>query len=144
MGSAHELGARTASFTCWDGSDAAFTARLTEVLAEHDEAIMAAYVRGESQVPYRRLREELAAQTRQGRVHPVYFGSALTGAGVDALMSGVAELLPRAGRNAEGPASGRVFKVERGPAGEKIAYVRMFSGTVRTRDRAPARATHRR
>jgi len=138
MGSAHELGARTAGFTCWDGSDAAFTARLTEVLAEHDEAIMAAYVRGESQVSYRRLREELAAQTRQGRVHPVFFGSALTGAGVDALMSGVTELLPRAGRNAEGPASGRVFKIERGPADEKIAYVRMFSGTVRTRDRVRA------
>jgi len=141
MGSAHELGTRAAGFTCWDGSDAAFTARLTEVLAEHDEAIMAAYVRGESRVPYRRLREELAAQTRRGWVHPVYFGSALTGAGVDALMSGVAELLPRAGRNAEGPASGRVFKIERGPAGEKIAYVRMFSGTVRTRDPAgPDRA----
>ncbi len=136
MGSAHELGARTAGFTCWDGSDAAFTARLTEVLAEHDEAMMAAYIRGESRIPYRRLREELAAQTRQGRVHPVFFGSALTGAGVDALMSSVAELLPRAGRNAAGPVSGRVFKIERGPAGEKIAYVRMFSGTVRTRDPA--------
>jgi ribosomal protection tetracycline resistance protein len=35
--------------------------------------------------------------------------------------------------------SGAVFKVERGPAGEKIAYVRMFSGTVRTRDRLPSR-----
>ena len=68
---------------------------------------MAAYVRGESRVPYRRLREELAAQTRQGLVHPVFFGSALTGVGVNALMSGVAELPPRAGRNAEGPASGR-------------------------------------
>ncbi|MGH3288086.1 MAG: GTP-binding protein, partial [Streptosporangiaceae bacterium] len=141
MGPAHELGTRAAGFTCWNGSDAAFTARLTEVLAEHDEAMMAAYVRGESRVPYRRLREELAAQTRRGRVHPVFFGSALTGAGVDALMSGVTELLPRADRNAEGPASGRVFKIERGPAGEKIAYVRMFSGTVRTRDPAdPGRA----
>ena len=138
MGAAHELGTRAAGVTGWDGADAAFTAQLTEVLAEHDEAMMAAYVRGESRVPYRRLREELAAQTRQGRVHPVFFGSALTGAGVDALISGVAELLPRVGRNAEGPASGRVFKVERGPAGEKIAYVRMFSGTVRTRDRVRA------
>ncbi len=136
MGSVRELGARTASFACWDGSDAAFTARLTEVLAEHDEAMMAAYVRSEPRVPYRRLREELAAQARRGQVYPVFFGSALTGAGVDALMSGVAELLPRAGRNAGGPASGRVFKVERGPAGEKIAYDRMFSGTVRTRDPA--------
>ena len=136
MGSAHELGTRTARFAGWDGSDAAFTARLTEVLAEHDEAMMAAYVRGESRIPYRRLRQELAAQTRRGQVHPVFFGSALTGAGVDALMSGVTELLPRAARDAGGPASGRVFKIERGPAGEKIAYVRMFSGTVRTRDPA--------
>jgi ribosomal protection tetracycline resistance protein len=54
---------------------------------------------------------------------------------VDALMSGIAELLPAAGRDTGGPASGRVFKIERGAAGEKIAYVRMFSGTVRTRDR---------
>ena len=135
MGSAHELGTREAGFTERDGSDPGFTARLTEVLAEHDEAIMAAYIRGEPQVSYPRLRAELAAQTRRGHVVPVYFGSALTGAGVDALMSGLTELLPTAGRDVDGPASGRVFKIERGTAGEKIAYVRMFSGTVRTRDR---------
>jgi ribosomal protection tetracycline resistance protein len=119
MGAAHELGTRAAGVTGWDGTDAAFTARLTEVLAEQNEAIMAAYVRGEPRVPYRRLLRELAAQTRRGQVYPVFFGSALTGAGVGALMTGVAELLPAAGRNAAGPASGRVFKIERGPAGEK-------------------------
>ena len=68
-------------------------------------------------------------------MHPVFFGSAITGAGVDALIAGIAELLPAAEGDADGPVSGTVFKVERGPAGEKIAYVRMFSGTVRTRDR---------
>jgi ribosomal protection tetracycline resistance protein len=36
-----------------------------------------------------------------------------------------------------------VFKVERGPAGEKIAYLRMFSGTVRTRDRLQFRDADR-
>ena len=50
-------------------------------------------------------------------------------------MAGIAELLPAAEGDADGPVSGTVFKVERGPAGEKIAYVRMFSGTVRTRER---------
>ncbi len=30
--------------------------------------------------------DELAAQTRQALVHPVFFGSAITGAGVDALI----------------------------------------------------------
>jgi translation elongation factor EF-G len=50
-------------------------------------------------------------------------------------MDGIAGLLPAASRDAGGPVSGRVFKIERGAAGEKIAYVRMFSGTVRARDR---------
>jgi len=50
-------------------------------------------------------------------------------------MAGIAELLPAATGDADGPVSGVVFKIERGAAGEKIAYVRMFSGTVRTRDR---------
>ncbi|MYW44285.1 hypothetical protein GT346_13400, partial [Streptomyces sp. SID161] len=33
--------------------------------------------------------------------------------------------------------SGTVFKVERGPAGEKVACARLFSGTLRVRDRTP-------
>ena len=135
MGSARELGTRAADFTPWDGTDNAFTARLAELLAEQDDSILAAYVHGEPGMSQRRLREELAAQTRRVLVHPVFFGSARTGAGVDSLMSGIAELLPAARRDIDGPASGRVFKIERGAASEKIAYVRMFSGTVRTRDR---------
>jgi ribosomal protection tetracycline resistance protein len=135
MGSVHGLGTRAAGFTPYGGGDVAFTARLAEVLAERSDPILAAYVHGERGIPYRRLRAELAAQTRRGSVHPVFFGSALTGAGVDSLASGIAELLPAAGRDAAGQGSGRVFKIERGPAGEKIAYARMFSGTLRTRDR---------
>ena len=133
MGGAHELGTRAAGFTAWDGSDAGFTTRLAEVLAEQDDSVLAAYLAGG--LSQRRLGRELAAQVRRGRVYPVFFGSALTGAGVGALMSGVAGLLPAPGRDPGGPASGRVFKVERGAAGEKIAYVRMFSGRVRARDR---------
>ncbi|MDF2754083.1 MAG: GTP-binding protein, partial [Gaiellaceae bacterium] len=78
---------------------------------------------------------ELAAQTGRALVHPVFVGSAKTGEGVDDLMAGIAELLPASAGDAEGSASGSVFKIERGPAGEKIAYVRMFSGTVHARER---------
>lgn len=56
---------------------------------------------------------------------------------MDALLAGIEELLPPADGDAEGPLSGTVFKVERGPAGEKAAYARLFSGTLRTRDRIP-------
>jgi ribosomal protection tetracycline resistance protein len=50
-------------------------------------------------------------------------------------MSGIARLLPAPRGDAGGPPRGTVFKVERGPAGEKIAYVRMVAGAVRVRDR---------
>ena len=72
-------------------------------------------------------------------VHPVFFGSAITGAGVGALMAGIAELLPAAAGDVDGPVSGTVFKVDRGASGERIAYVRMFSGTIRIRDRLDKR-----
>jgi ribosomal protection tetracycline resistance protein len=82
--------------------------------------------------------KQFAAEAEDASVHPVFFGSARTGAGVPELMKGIAELLPAAERDVDGPVSGSVFKIERGAAGEKIAFVRMFSGTVRTRDRLRA------
>jgi ribosomal protection tetracycline resistance protein len=88
----------------------------------------------EPEVPYERLRDALATQTSQSLVHPVYFGSALTGAGVEPLMSAIRELLPPSDGDPEGSLAATVFKIERSPSGEKIAYVRMFSGTVRIRD----------
>ena len=135
MGHTRALGTPAARFMPQGPEHAAFRARLTEVLAEHDETILAAYVRDEAGVPHRRLRRELAAQTRRALVHPVFFGSAITGAGIEPLMAALAELLPAAQGDPAGPVSGRVFKIERGAGGEKVAYVRMFSGTVRTRDR---------
>jgi ribosomal protection tetracycline resistance protein len=135
MGTAAHIGTKDAAFLPCGNEDAAFAARAADVLAEHDDAFLAAYLDDEQAFPPSRLRAELAAQARCALVHPVYFGSAITGAGVDALTAGIRELLPRAASDTGGPVRGTVFKVERGPAGEKIAYVRLFSGTVHTRER---------
>jgi ribosomal protection tetracycline resistance protein len=136
MGSVSGEGTRSAVYTAQQApGDAAFTSRLVDLLAEHDDALLAAYVDDETSVSSRQLRAELAAQTKQALVHPVFFGSAITGAGVDALSAAIAELLPAAAGDAEGPVSASVFKVERGAAGETVAYARLFSGTIRLRDR---------
>ncbi|MFE3031960.1 GTP-binding protein [Streptomyces canus] len=127
MGTVSGLGTREARFHPGLGP--------CDVLADHDDDLLSAWV--EERVDAALLRRALVAQTRQALVHPVYFGSAVTGAGVPELITGIKELLPAAGGDPEGPVSGTVFKVERGPAGEKIAYTRMFSGTLRTRDRVP-------
>jgi ribosomal protection tetracycline resistance protein len=134
MGSPRSLGTRDAAVSPFGAADARFTASLVEVLADRDEALLGAYLR-DGTVCFDGLRDQLAAQTKQAVVHPVFFGSAITGAGVHSLISGITDLLPAAQPDPDGPVSGSVFKVERGPAGEKIAYVAMSSGTVRTRDR---------
>ena len=130
MGSVSGEGTRGAVYTPHEPGEAA-----AEVLADHDDALLAAYLDDETSVSPRELRSQLAAQTKRALVHPVFFGSAITGAGVDSLMAGIAELLPGAAGDGDGPVSASVFKIERGPAGEKVAYIRMFSGTVRVRDR---------
>ncbi len=134
MGSAGSLGTREASYRRHDATDAEFMASLAELVADHDDAFLAAYVADEA-ISYDRLRADLAALTGQAQVHPVFYGSAITGAGVPELSAAITEFLPATEGDAAGPVSGSVFKVDRGPAGEKIAYVRMFSGTVRIRDR---------
>ncbi|MEU9151130.1 translation factor GTPase family protein [Streptomyces sp. NPDC048417] len=129
MGRPVALGTRAARFEPGLGPGAA------DVLADHDDALLAAYLDGE--VPDGRLLAALADQTRRTLVHPVYFGSAVTGSGVPDLIAGVERLLPAADGDPAGPLSASVFKVERGPAGEKIAYARIFSGVLRVRDRIP-------
>jgi ribosomal protection tetracycline resistance protein len=128
-------GTRLAAVTPRADADPALRARLVDLLAERDDELLAAYLDDETTASPQRLRGALAAQTKQALIHPVFYGSAITGAGVDELTAGLTELVPTTCGDPGGPVSGTVFKIERGPSGEKIAYVRLFSGTVRTRDR---------
>lgn len=118
-------------------SGEAFETELVDLLAEHDDDLLADYLRDERAAAPERLRSSLAAQTGRARVFPVHFGSAVTGEGLDGLNASIRDLLPEIEDDADGPVSGTVFTIERGPAGEKTAYVRLFSGTIRVRDRLP-------
>ena len=136
MGATSALGTKAADFRPWDLNDTEHRSVLVAALAEHDDQILVNCIEEEGRLPLDRLQEQLGAQTRDGLVHPVFFGSARTGAGIDSLMSGIANLLPvSATGDPDAPTSGTVFKIERGASREKIAYVRLFSGTVRTRHR---------
>src|SRR5215208_6072053 len=71
MASAHDTGTRGADVTPYGADDGAFISSLAGLLAECDEALLAAFVNDEAAVPYCRLRRELAAQTGRALVHPV-------------------------------------------------------------------------
>jgi len=139
MGTVRGLGTREAVFIPDNGASPVVASRLAELLAEHDDAVLAAYLDDRAAAAGGWLGRKLAEQVRDVLVHPVFFGSAITGTGVDTLLHGLTRLLPAASGDASGPVSGRVFKVDRGPAGDKIAYARVFSGRIAVRDRLPFR-----
>jgi ribosomal protection tetracycline resistance protein len=135
MGSVDLLGTRAARFIPYRSDDPAFRSALTEVLADQDESLLAAFLENEPAVPGRRLRRALVGQTRRCQVYPVFLGSAITGEGVDELRAGLVDLLPARAGDPAAACSGRIFKIDRGPDGGRIAYVRMFAGTVHLRQR---------
>jgi ribosomal protection tetracycline resistance protein len=130
MGRPHSLGARGACFRPFDAPP-------VELLAEHDDAVLAAYVSDDARLSVEWVRAALAEQTQLALVHPVFFGAAITGAGVKDLATGIAELLPGATGDPGAALAASVFKIERGARGDKIAYARVFSGTLTVRDRVP-------
>jgi ribosomal protection tetracycline resistance protein len=134
LGDVVGAGTPAATVTPWPPSDSRWLPGALEVLAEHDRALLSSYVEDEASITPRRLRRALARQTRQCLAHPVLFGSAITGVGVDALSAAVVDLLPAPAGDPDAPVAGTVFKVARGPSGERVAYARLTAGTLRTRD----------
>ncbi|MFK0017406.1 GTP-binding protein [Streptomyces sp. NPDC091027] len=110
-----------------------------EVLAENDDTLLAHFV-DEIAPTGGELGRRLAEQTARGQVHPVYFGSAISGVGADELGVGIRDLLQ--GQSAEAverPLQGTVFAIERSTSGEKSAFVRLFGGSLRARERITLR-----
>jgi ribosomal protection tetracycline resistance protein len=135
------LGTRAATVRPLGPDDPGHVEALTELLAASDDALLTRYLGGQP-VPYAELRDRLARRTRCATAYPVFFGSAITGAGTDLLTDALPDLLPASAGDPRGPLAGRVFKIDRGPGGQKQAYARLFSGTVRTRERVVFGAGH--
>ncbi|MGE6363764.1 GTP-binding protein [Bacillus paramycoides] len=103
-----------------------------ERLAPYNETLLESYVNNEI-IPDALLRKELEKQIQQANVYPIFFGSAMTGIGVTELLENISALLPANISSQDDILSGVVFKIEREPSGEKIAYVRVFSGSLHVR-----------
>jgi ribosomal protection tetracycline resistance protein len=135
MGRAVDPGRRETTVLPLTTADETYRQTLIEALAEHDGTIVDAYVTDPTSLTADRLHEQLGIQTRSGVLHPAYFGSAARGIGIDDLLAGIAELLGGATGDPAADVSGRVFKIERTASGERVAYVRLFAGTLRPRQR---------
>jgi ribosomal protection tetracycline resistance protein len=126
------LGSRSADVRTRRG--AAFLDELVERLAESDDEVMQQYVEGARPVTQPEAMSALARLSARGDLHPVFFGSALTGIGVDAVIDALRRYLPADTASADDPLKASVFKIERSPAGHTVAVARIFAGSVAARD----------
>lgn len=131
-----DAGSKQASVVenCFDwNTHPEFMEQCIELVATYDEQLLESYVNGEMLME-EQVEASFRVQVRQGNVHPVYFGSAVTGVGVAGLLAGVARWFPVNDQSEGQLLSGVVFKLEKAASGEKIAYVRLFSGCLNIRE----------
>ena len=83
------------------------------------------------------LQSELAQQTRLMELCPIFFGSAMTGVGVKEVANSLEQFLTPQTTPGDDTLSATIFKIERGKRGEKIAYARVFAGTLKARTQVP-------
>lgn len=112
-----------------------FKQLLVEAVAEQDEALLERYLETGG-LSEGELAAALEAMARRGELYPVLFGASSKGIGIEPLMDAMTALLPppMTGGEPDGPISGVVFRIERDPVMGRVAYVRLYGGTIRNRD----------
>ncbi|MBA2597189.1 MAG: TetM/TetW/TetO/TetS family tetracycline resistance ribosomal protection protein [Chloroflexia bacterium] len=129
------IGVPTVAVATHDRRDPLWREEAIDLLAETDERVIAEFDRTGGNPGAAFLAAALRTQIAASAIVPVFFGSAITGVGVPQLLAGVEQWLPVAAAATDAPASGTVFKITRRPSGEKIVYIRLFTGSVAVRQR---------
>jgi elongation factor G len=123
-------------------------ARLLEEIAETDDALTVKYLEGQ-EISVDELKAALRRAVITGKVTPVFCGSSLRNKGVQPLLDAVvdylpspAEVLPVVGIHPktgaelsrpaqdDAPASALVFKIVSDPYVGRLAYIRVYSGSI--------------
>lgn len=140
-----DLGTPAARARTRPTGDAGFVDELTELVAVDDETVLTRWLDSPADVTDEERQAVLATRVQEVAAHPVFAGSAITGAGVRELMNGIHRYLapPTPTATAADIDSeveelrAAVFKIVRSPAGEKLAYVRLHSGSIAVRQHVP-------
>ena len=104
-----------------------------ERVAELDEEFLEKYLEGGFSDAD--CAQALSRAFVSGAAMPVLKGSAMTGDGVEELLSALDSLLPEAGTDdAALPLDARVYKVRRDPKGKRVVYVKVAAGRISPRD----------
>ena len=105
----------------------------TEALAEFDPEAEEAFLT-DTVLPDDAAREKLCAAIRDCRITPILWGCAKNGTGVTELLDFCTDFMPDAADRASDALSGVIFKIEHDRTMGKLAYIRLFGGSLKSRD----------
>jgi ribosomal protection tetracycline resistance protein len=135
MQSVHHEGSNEAMIT--DISQPASWEKLPEDFIEsilnHDESLMHRYLENKP-ITIPDIRKSLADQILGNTLFPVLLGSAKFDTGIKELLNAITQWMPRANGDNNAPVSGIVYKVSHDKTIGRLASIRLFNGTIQTRD----------
>lgn len=105
---------------------------LCEKLAEHCEKMLEQVV-DNLPVTESLIEECITKLSRNFKISPVLYGSALKGLGVDEVLEAIIKYLPPPQLEGNMEPSGLVYKIHHGKVGGKAAYVRLYDGVIEVR-----------
>ena len=104
-----------------------------DAVIENNDGLLEKYIAGEP-ISQEELAQEEQRRVQAASLFPVYHGSAKKGLGIQPLMDAVTGLFQPIGEQGSAALCGSVFKVEYTDCGQRLIYLRLYSGTLRLRD----------
>jgi ribosomal protection tetracycline resistance protein len=114
------------------GPDSTYKIELMEGIAEQDENLLSRYL-DQGSLTSAEMMPIFRKMVHQSEAFPICFGASNRGIGVSELLDAITRFLPEPKGSDEGPLSGLVFKLERDDQMGRMAYVRLFEGSLQNR-----------
>jgi len=107
--------------------------RLVEAAVEIDDDLITRYLEGE-EISNEEISRAVRQSTAEGKLVPVFVGSALHNIGARAILDAICDYLPspegKVEANTGAPLSSLVFKTSADPFTGKVSYFRVYSGAI--------------
>jgi len=104
-----------------------------ESILNNDENLMHRYLENKP-LQLEDIRQSMANQVLNQSLFPLMFGAAKFDVGMTELLDSITRLMPQANGDANAPVSGIVFKVVHDKTIGRLAFTRLFNGTIHNRD----------
>ncbi|QRG68298.1 elongation factor G [Brevibacillus choshinensis] len=104
---------------------------LREMMAERDESLLEAFLEEKDDQAF--WLGALREMTREGRLFPCTYGSALQDEGVDEFLDQL-HLLTTSSYEETAPFGGRIYKIRHAANGQRLTFIKAVSGTLKVRE----------